>query len=65
LTGPDIVNQPGVIAEVAVAYLERYTGGGFEALKRSVGTPVASTEAVKDKAFRVFTANNMFGGVEA
>lgn len=65
LTDPDVVNQPEVAAEVAVAYLERYKGGGFGALKRSVGNPVASTEAVKDQAFQEFMANNTFGGVEA
>lgn len=65
LTDPDVVNQPDAAAEVAVAYLERYKGGGFEALKRSVGNPVASTETVKDQAFQKFMANNTFGGVEA
>ena len=65
LTDSDVVNQPAVAAEVAVAYLERYKGGGFEALKRSVGNPVASTETVKNQAFQEFMTNNSFGGVEA
>ena len=66
ITNPDLVNQPEIGCKVAVAYMmDRYRGGGFEAMKRAVGNVVVTTEAVKDKAFAAFSTSGEFGGTVA
>jgi predicted chitinase len=64
VNNPDLANDPTVAARLAVVYmLDRYHGGGFEAMKRAVGNPVGSTEAVKDAAYAQYMRTGEFGGV--
>ncbi len=63
LTGLDLVNDPDLAntvenaAQIAVAYVLDHPHGDFEAVKRSVGNAVASTETAKDQAYAAFTAS--------
>lgn len=66
IRNPDLINEPNIGCRVAVAYmLDRYHGGGFEAMKRAVGNVVVTTEKVKDAAYARFLGSLEYGGWEA
>jgi predicted chitinase len=61
VANPELANDPEVSSKIAVAYMkDRYHGGGFEGMKRAVGTAVASTETTKDAAYQRYMASGEF-----
>ena len=60
---PDKANDLATAARISVAYMKdkMHPGATWEAMKRAVGTAVASTEAVKDAAFARLLWNRPFG----
>jgi putative chitinase len=63
---PALANDPVIGASIAVAYmLDRYHGGGFEAMKRAVGNSVGGPDATKNALFAKYTESgqwNYHGG---
>ena len=59
---PDLANDPAIAARISVVYMKDRIkpGSNWEAMKRAVGNEVASTEAVKDRAFAAFQASGEF-----
>jgi putative chitinase len=58
---PELANEPDVAVAIVVVYMkDRYKGGGFEAMKRAVGNPVASTEQRKNELFAKYLAEGTF-----
>jgi len=61
LVNPDLANDPEIAAQLAVAYiLDRYHGGGFEALMASVGNNTSDIAATKRTYFAKFMTNGEF-----
>lgn len=61
VTRPDLANDPAVAAEISVAYmLDRYHGGGFDAMLHAVGNNSPDIEARKRAYFARFKASGEF-----
>jgi len=61
MDNPDLANDPETAARLAVAYiLDRYHGGGFEAMMRSVGNNTPDIAATKERFFEQFMASGEF-----
>ncbi len=61
MTNPDLANDPEVAARLAVAYiLDRYHGGGFDAMMKAVGNNTPDIAATKRLYFAQFMASGEF-----
>lgn len=61
LDNPDLANDPAIAAQLAVAYiLDRYHGGGFEALMQAVGNNTPDIAATKRRYYQQFLASGEF-----
>lgn len=59
---PDLANDPATAAAIIVAYVaDRYRGGGWEAIKHSVGNNTPDIERTKDALFAQYLASGEFG----
>ena len=58
---PELANDPQVAAATAVAYmLDRYQGGGWEAMKAAVGNSFGAPDAEKNRLFALYTESGEF-----
>jgi predicted chitinase len=64
MANPDLANDPAIASQLAVAYiLDRYHGGGFEAMMASVGNNTPDIATTKRQYFQKFMADGEFAAV--
>ena len=64
MADPDLANTPNLAAALAVAYiLDRYHGGGFQAMMNCVGNNTPDIAATKERYYAQFLASGEFNAV--
>lgn len=61
VSNPDLANDPAAAVAIAVAYmLDRYDGGGWDAMKRAVGNSFGTVDARKNALYQQYRTSGEF-----